>query len=132
MAAPPLDQASRDTAAFAVGAAKAVVCADGPSRQGQAPAAGVLVQRAAGEKVAFVERGSGVDRRIAATERPHGTLEFTSTPGPAGIRQIVAIATVNDQPVIFNPHAAEPGELVVASYRAAGPTRLGAVRKLRA
>ena len=79
----PLEQASRDTAAFAVGAAKAVVCADGPSRQGQAPAAGVLVQRAAGEKVAFVERGSGVDRQIAATERPHGTLEFTSAPGPA-------------------------------------------------
>ena len=52
--------------------------------------------------------------------------------GPAGIRQIVAIATVNDHPVIFNPHAAEPGELVVASYRAAGPTRLGAVRKLHA
>lgn len=85
-----------------------------------------------GEKVAFVERGSGVDRQIAAIERPHGTLEFTSIPGPAGIRQIVAIATVDDQPVIFNPDAAEPGELVVASYRAAGPTRLGAVRKLRA
>ena len=87
VAAPPLDQASRDTAAFAVGATKAVVCADGPSRQGQAPAAGVLVQRAAGEKVAFVERGSGVDRQIAATERPHGTLEFTSTPAlPASAR----------------------------------------------
>jgi hypothetical protein len=82
--------------------------------------------------VVFVERGSGVDRQIAAIERPHGTLEFTSAPGLAGIRQIVAIATVNDQPVIFNPHAAEPGVLVVASYRAAGPTRLGAVRKLRA
>lgn len=79
----------------------------------------------------FIERGSGVDRQIDATERPHGTLEFTSAPGPAGIRQIVAIATVNDQPVIFNPHAAEPGELVVASYRAAGPTRLGSVRELR-
>jgi len=71
-----------------------------------------------GEKVVFVERGIGVDRQIAATERPHGTLEFTSIPGPAGIRRIV-IATVNDQPVIFNPHAADPGELVVASYRAA-------------
>jgi hypothetical protein len=82
--------------------------------------------------VVFVERGSGVDRQIATIERPHGTLEFTSAPGPAGIRQIVAIATVNDQPVIFNPHPAEPGVLVVASYRAAGPTRLGAVRKLRA
>jgi hypothetical protein len=80
----------------------------------------------------FVERGSGVDRQIAAIERPHGTLEFTSASGPAGIRQIVAIATVNDQPVIFNPHASEPGVLVVARYQAAGPTRLGAVRKLRA
>lgn len=39
---------------------------------------------------------------------------------------------MNDQPVIFNPHAAEPGVLVVASYRAAGSTPLGAVRKLRA
>jgi hypothetical protein len=84
--------------------------------------------------VVFVERGSGVDRPIAATQRPHGTVEYTIAPGPNpnGIRQIVAIATVNDQPVIFHPHAAEPGELVVASYRAAGPIRLGAVRKLLA
>ena len=89
--------------------------------------------------MAFVERSSGVDRQIAATEPPHGTLEFTSAPdsarvrscpGPAGIREIVAIATVNDQPVIFR--SAEPGELVVASYRPAGPTLLGAVRKLHA
>jgi len=56
-----------------------------------------------GEKVAFVERGSAVDRQIAAIERPHGTLEFTSIPGPAGIRQIVAIATVDDQPVDLQP-----------------------------
>ncbi len=85
-----------------------------------------------GEKVTFVERGSGVDRQIGIAERAHGTLEFTSAPGPAGTRQIVAIATVDGQLVIFNPHAAEPGELVVASYRAAGPTKLGAVRKLSA
>ena len=110
----------------------AVVCADGPRGRGRRRRLAYSFNAQPGEKVAFVERGSGVDRQIAATERPHGTLEFTSTPGPAGIRQIVAIATVNDQPVIFNPHAAEPGELVVASYRAAGPTRLGAVRKLRA
>ena len=110
-----------------------VVSADSPSRQrGRRRRLAYSFNAQPGEKVAFVERGSGVDRQIAATERPHGTLEFTSIPGPAGIRQIVAIATVNDQPVIFNPHVADPGELVVASYRAAGPTRLRAVRKLRA
>jgi hypothetical protein len=133
IAGPPLDPASRDTAASAVGAAKAVVCADAPLEAGAGAGRWrTRSTRSPARRVVFVERGSGVDRPVAATQRPHGTVEYTSAPGPNGIRQIVAIATVNDQPVIFHPHAAEPGELVVASYRAAGPTRLGAVRKTRA
>jgi hypothetical protein len=71
-AALPLDQASRDTAAFAVGAAKAVVCADGPWRQGQAPAAGVLVQRAAGREGGVRrarQRRRSADRRHRAAPR---------------------------------------------------------------
>ena len=58
--------------ALAVGAAKAVVCADGPLRQGQAPAAGVLVQRAArreGGVRRARQRGRSADRRHRAAPR---------------------------------------------------------------
>ena len=128
----PLDQASRDTAAFAVGAAKAVVCADGPSRQGRRRRLAYSFNVQPGEKGGVRrarQRRRSADRRHRAAPR-HARVH--ERPRPCRHPQIVATVTVNDQPVIFNPHAAEPDELVVARYRAAGPTRLGEVRTLRA
>jgi hypothetical protein len=85
-----------------------------------------------GEKVSFFERGRGVDHLIGTTRVGHGTLHFTSAPGPGGTRQIIATATENGQPVVLRPGTRTAGELVIASYRASGPARLGAVHRLRA
>jgi hypothetical protein len=85
-----------------------------------------------GETVSFIERGRGVDRLIGNTTQSTGTLEFKVAPGPGGIRQIVAIGTENGQPLVLQPGTATPGQLIVASYRAPGPTILGHVRQLRA
>jgi hypothetical protein len=113
---PHCDQASRDTAASVVGAAIDGCLRRWPLEAG-AGAGGWRTRptRSPVSRWCSSCAAAASIRQIAAIERPHGTLEFTSAPGPAGIRQIVAIATVNDQPVIFNPHPAEPAVLVVAS-----------------
>ncbi len=90
------------------------------------------LNRQPGERVTFRERGPGVDHVIGTARASRGTLSFTSAPGPAGIRQIVATAAENGTPVILASGARNAGEIAVASYRAAGPQRLGRVHRLHA
>jgi hypothetical protein len=85
-----------------------------------------------GEKVSFLERGTGVDRLIGSARRSRGVLRFQSAPGPRGLRQIVALGSDGGRPLILAPRSGTPGQLVVASYRTAGPRRLAAVRGLTA
>jgi hypothetical protein len=85
-----------------------------------------------GERVTFVERGKGVDKRIATVRRGHGSLSFTPTPGPGGTRLVVASATENGLAVTLRPGRRAGGQLTVGRFRVAGPRRLARVRKLLA
>ncbi len=93
-----------------------------------------------GEEVRFAERGRGVYHVLGSASKAHGKLFFTPAPGPRGVRQIVAEITQNGEPVAMGAvsraarSSARPSsadEIVLASYRAPGPRRLGRVRELR-
>jgi hypothetical protein len=89
--------------------------------------------RGAGQRVLFFERAGQVFRAIGSSTAGRGTLAFTPAPGPAGTRQVVAEITQNGAPVVLNPGAvgAAAYQIVVGSYRAPGPRRLGRVVHLR-
>src|SRR5215475_10131865 len=79
-----------------------------------------------GQKITFLERTKLGVRQIGTTTAGHGTFRFTPAPGSAGTRQILAEISQGGVPVVLNPKArgAAADQLVVASYRAAGPRRL--------
>ena len=81
-----------------------------------------------GEHVTFLERGTDIDRVIGSSSNGHGTVKFKPAPGPGGTRQILAMVTENGAPVVVG----RSGQLVLASYRAPGPLRLGRIRGLHA
>ena len=77
----------------------------------------------AGQKVTFVELGTGVTHTLASTTRAHGTLRFTPVAGTAGrARRIEALVTQNGLLRIT---------FVIASFTAPAPPRLRAVGSTR-
>ncbi|MGA2006840.1 MAG: hypothetical protein ABSH27_04690 [Solirubrobacteraceae bacterium] len=84
------------------------------------------------QRVAFFERAAQVYHLIGSTENAHGALAFTPAPGPAGKRQIVAEVTQSGAPVSLTPSGSptNAADIVVATYSAAGPRRLGRVGRL--
>lgn len=81
-----------------------------------------------GELFTFLERGTDINRVIGSSSTGHGTVKFKPAPGPGGTRQILAMVTEDGAPVVVG----RSGQLVVASYRAPGPLRLGRIRGLHA
>jgi hypothetical protein len=76
-----------------------------------------------GVTVSFAELASGAYHVIGAARAAHGTLRFTPTDGPAGVRTIVAIVSENGIP---------NQRVVIARYHAPGPVTPGRVHGLRA
>jgi hypothetical protein len=84
-----------------------------------------------GQRVVFAERAKGVFRVIGTTTAARGTFTFTPAPGPGGKRSIVAEIVQDGAPVVLQPSTTSgAGQIVVASYRAAGPPQLGRVQGL--
>ena len=86
----------------------------------------------AGARLTFLQRGRGVDKLIASVSASRGTVALQPSPGPAGVRQIVALASLNGTPLVLRPGHKMAGQVVVATFKASGPRRLAKVRKLAA
>jgi hypothetical protein len=86
-----------------------------------------------GQRVTFFERAGQVYNTIGSTTAARGVTPFTPAPGRGGPRQIVAQITENGTPVVVHPGATGPAayELVLTSYHAQGPRRLGRVTNVR-
>jgi hypothetical protein len=76
-----------------------------------------------GQKVRFAELGRNVRRIIGSARGTHGTLRFAPADGRAGRRRVVALVTQNGLP---------RKQLNVASYKAPGPFRPAAPRRVGA
>ena len=84
-----------------------------------------LVDAKSGETVTFAEQSAASGVRLIGESRPTGkaTLKFAPGPGPAGMRDIVAMVERDGVPIQQD---------VVARYRAPGPPRPGRVSRPRA
>jgi hypothetical protein len=78
-------------------------------------------RRRPGQTITFLERGRGAAKVLGSTRNSSGTLRFTPSEGPAGLRTIVAQIAVSGMP--------DP-DLTAARYRAPAPPRPGRPRDL--
>ncbi len=81
------------------------------------------IKRQPGMVVRFVEQSGGVARILGSAQKARGTLRFTPADGPAGQRRIVAVVEQDGLP---------RESVEVDRYRAPGPFRPAAPRRLRA
>lgn len=91
-------------------------------RRGRTAILSYRVTAAPGRQVTFQERGPATARVIGTARGSRGTLKFLPGNGPSGNRQVVALVTQSGIPV---------RDVVVATYRARGPLRVGTPTHVR-